>query len=364
MKYRPDVLEVLERFKMWWNQEDFGRCAISILARDYPNFDEPAIELPVDIKDRWLDFDYLKASADRRLRNTVYIAEALPVWDGGYPGHDALPTFLGCDIEFGEDTAWINPIMENGDLEGYDPNDLTIDWEHCNNKWFMYSQKYHAFENECAAGNSMPAMPAMGSTGDLLAHLRTTQRMLLDVVDSPEMVMKFEDRLMTLLLEQYDHYHDIHKDYCYGGSTNWMDLWAPGKHYIVSNDFSYNISTKMFEEIFLNPLLKHIRHLDYSLYHVDGIEAFRHVDMLCSIKELTGLQILPGAGKPSPLHYMDVLKKVQKAGKNLHINIAPDEVETALNNLSSKGLFIETSCTTKEEGMDILKLVEKCSNFY
>jgi len=64
------------------------------------------------------------------------------------------------------------------------------------------------------------------------------------------------------------------------------------------------------------------------------------------------------------LYYMDILKKVQAAGKGLHISIAPEEVAYALDNLSSKGLFINTWCETVEEGYDLLKLTEKYSKFY
>jgi sulfopyruvate decarboxylase TPP-binding subunit len=58
---------------------------------------------------------------------------------------------------------------------------------------------------------------------------------------------------------------------------------------------------------------------------------------------------------------MDVLKKVQKAGKNLHISIPCDEVETALECLSSTGLFIDTRCETEEEARTLLHLAEKWS---
>ena len=105
--------------------------------------------------------------------------------------------------------------------------------------------------------------------------------------------------------------------------------------------------------------------IDYSLYHVDGVEAFRHVDLLCELDRLNGLQILPGAGKPSPLYYMDVLKKVQDHGKNLHIRFPAKELPEALENLSSKGLFIWiTDCHSEEEADALIKYCEKNSRFY
>lgn len=131
-------------------------------------------------------------------------------------------------------------------------------------------------------------------------------------------------------------------------------MWAPGRFYPTSNDFSYMISSKMYEDIFLPAIERQLTVLDHTIYHVDGVDAFRHVDMLCSIPEIDALQILPGAGKPSPLHYMDVLKKVQAAGKKLHISIEANELEYALNNLSSRGLFIATSCEKEEDAKTLL----------
>ena len=359
LAFKPDIIETLERYKMWWNREDFGRCAISIRAWKGGGSEKP--ELPARVGDRWLDFDYLKAAAEYRLSNTEHIAEALPIWDGGYPGHDGMCAFLGCDIEFGPETAWVSPIIEEGELNEHDPNGLMYDFT---NKWWLHSLKYHAFENECAAGKSIPAVAAMGATGDTLAALRTSNKLLYDVLDQPEAVKLFEARLMTLFIELYERYFQTHLPLSFGGSVNWMGLWAPGRFYIPQNDFSYMISPAMFKDLFLEPLIRQIEYLDYSIFHVDGIGVFNHVDMLCSIDKLNALQILPGAGKPSPLYYMNILKKVQSRGKNLHISIPPEEVVPALDNLSSKGLYIDTYCKTPEEGHRLLKLTEAHSRFY
>ncbi len=65
----------------------------------------------------------------------------------------------------------------------------------------------------------------------------------------------------------------------------------------------------------------------------------------------------------SPLDYMDVLKQVQAAGKLLQISIPAREVKDALENLSSKGLYISTSCDT-EEARALLHMAEKESRYY
>jgi len=362
LEYRPDIEETLERYRMWWNREDFGRCAISIIVTKPSSPDNPPVKAPIEVKNRWTDFDYLQALYEQRLKNHVFIAETLPICHlGNYPAWDWQPIFLGCPVTLDELTAWARPIIEEGSLEDYDPNDIKIDPD---NEWWVLSQKYHAFINELSKGKSMPWPPVLGGLGDMLGALRTTNKLLYDIIDTPEAVKQFEERLMTITLEVFEQFYNIHRDCCFGGSVNWLNMWAPGKTYMPQSDFSYMISTKMFEDLFIEQLIHELDYLDYSLYHLDGIGSFRHVDLLCSLGNLNGIQVLPGAGKPSPLHYIDVLKKVQAAGKNLQIDIPPEDVAPALENLSSKGLFIRTWCKNEEDANGLLKLVQNRSKFY
>ena len=79
------------------------------------------------------------------------------------------------------------------------------------------------------------------------------------------------------------------------------------------------------------------------------------------LQRLQALQILPGAGKPSPLHFLDTLRLVQAKGKNLHITIPAGEVESALELLSARGLFVQTHCQTEGEARALLKNAERWS---
>lgn len=260
-------------------------------------------------------------------------------------------------MDLAEETGWVHPIMENGELTDYDYHDCVIKSD---NKWLVFAEKMHRFAAEEAKGKSLPGIQAIGGCGDTLAALRSTNKLLLDVVECPEYVREFELYLMKLWIDVYEKFYGIISETA-EGSICWFPIWASGRFYPAHNDFSYMISPKMFREIFLPALEMQTNYLDYSVYHVDGIGAFGHVDALCELPRLQAFQILPGAGKPSPLNYMDVLKKVQRAGKNLHISISSKEVEAALDNLSSKGLFIDTWCETEEEAKDLLKNAEKWS---
>jgi hypothetical protein len=181
-------------------------------------------------------------------------------------------------------------------------------------------------------------------------------------MDCPDYVREFDLYLMKLWMEVHDTFYQITRESA-EGSTTWpgVNIWSPGRTYFSMCDFSYMISPKMFIDIFLPAIEMQVNYLDHSMYHLDGVGAFAHVDAICGLSKLNGIQVIPGDGKPSALHYMDVLKKIQRAGKNLQIILPPEEVETALQNLSSKGLLITTRCKTEEDARDLLKKAGKLS---
>lgn len=356
MLYKPDWEEAKNRYLAWWSHEVLDRCAIWVTAPKDKVLSEEAPRMPDDPIARWTNLDYIAELNDYAFRHTFYGGEAFPTWSGGYPGHTAIPAFLGCPIELDFNTGWWNPILHEDDLNVCS---LRIDKE---GRWWKFAISLLKRAARESKGKSIPSIGAFGGCGDTLAALRGSDRLLFDVADRPEQVREAEKFLMDMWFKVYDEFYSIIHDAAQG-STCWFGLWSPGKFYAVHNDFSYMISPKMFNEIFLPVIEKQTQFLDHSVYHVDGVSAFAHVPLLCELPRLQALQILPGAGKPSPLHYLETLKYVQHAGKNLHISIPCGEVETALSELSARGLFIATSCETETEARKLLEQAKKWSKY-
>lgn len=352
--YKPDWEEAQQHFLAWWAGEAFGRCALAVTAPKAGAQDMQPPPRPNDPVQRWTDLDYISALNDYIHSTTFYGGEAFPIWNGGYPGHTAIPAFLGCPTTLDMETGWWDPVLTGDD---WDVRTLRLDREGCWWRFTIALLERAAWE---AQGKSIPSIGAFGGCGDTLAALRGTERLLIDVAIEPEKVYQAEMYLMEMWIEVYETFYQIIHEAA-GGSTCWFDLWSPGRFYAAQNDFSYMISPRAFREVFLPAIERQTRYLDHTVYHVDGIGAFNHVPALLELPRLQALQILPGAGKPSPLHYLDILRQVQAAGKNLHISIAPEEVETALNLLSARGLFIATYCKTEEQARYLLKMAEKWS---
>ncbi|MDD4889463.1 MAG: hypothetical protein PHU85_05995 [Phycisphaerae bacterium] len=363
--YKSDWDATADRYRAWWAHENIGRCGLWVTApREKPLEDLAEPVRPPTPEQRWMDLDYIAALNRWSMSRTFYGGEAFPIWSGGYPGHTSHPCYMGCSVDLDFGTGWVNthPALAG---ESLDCSTLKID-ESC--RYYQFQLQLLARGLAESKGRAIVATGAFGGVGDTLAWLRGSDRLLYDLIDRPDEVRRAELYLMEQWIELHSLYYGrLHE--ANGGSAGWYPLWAPGRFYATQNDFAYMISPAHFRTIFLSALERQLAYLDYAVHHVDGIGNFAHVDMLCEIPfaappgkpKLQALQILPGAGKPSPLHWMDVLKKVQRAGKNLHISIPANEVEAALAELSARGLFIATSCKTEGEARQLLRDAERWS---
>ncbi|OIN97278.1 hypothetical protein AUJ66_03770 [Candidatus Desantisbacteria bacterium CG1_02_38_46] len=57
--------------------------------------------------------------------------------------------------------------------------------------------------------------------------------------------------------------------------------------------------------------------------------------------------------------WVSLIKRIQQAGKLVYIDIAPQELETILAEVSPKGLMIITSASSEEEAKELIKKAEK-----
>lgn len=355
LEYKPDWKETKERYTAWWKHEYIGRAAIWVTAPldNPPDLAEPPRH--TSVRQKWYDLEHIDRWNHYTMARTFFGGEALPVWNPGWPGNNGIHVLTGCEFELDEETGWVSgelPLVRDPDFRK-----LRIDLNHPEWRW---TQDMLRFAVERSKGKCLVATGAFGGCGDTLAALRGSEQLLYDCMDRPDWVRGADLHLMGLWIEHFERLYGYVKD-ASEGSTGWFPLWAPGKFYAAQNDFSYMIGPEIFRELFIPSLRRQMDYLDYAIYHVDGIGAYAHVDALCEIERLQAIQILPGDGKPSALHYMDVLKKVQRAGKNLQFYLDPGEVQEALRQLSARGLIIHTWCNTEREARELLANVERWS---
>ncbi len=354
--YKPDWEEARQRYLAWWRGEKLDRCLLWVTAPKADVPPEPSPRPPADLEQRWTDLDYLAAVNDYRHRHTFYGAEAIPIWSTGYPGHATIPTFYGCPFQLAETTGWHSPILQQDSL---DVSGLRLD-RSC--RWWLWGDESLRRAQLASAGKSIPSIHAIFGAGDTLAALRGTERLLYDMMDEPKDVRAAEERLLEDWFAVFEHQVSLVRGQENNYAT-WFALWAPGRFYPMHCDVSYGISPRTFREIYVPVLRRQAENLQQSIYHLDGTGAFHLVEEVCRIEALGGVQVLPGAGRPSPLHYLDVLRTVQRMDKRLHISLPPQELPEALGLLSSRGLCITTEARDESQARSLIDSAARLSRW-
>lgn len=103
------------------------------------------------------------------------------------------------------------------------------------------------------------------------------------------------------------------------------------------------ISEDDFRNFSIPYLKEQTEKIDYTLYHLDGVDAIRHLDALLELKELNAIQWTPGYGQPQggdPRWY-ELYKRILAGGKSVMANwVTLDELEPLLDNVGNQGLHI------------------------
>ena len=72
------------------------------------------------------------------------------------------------------------------------------------------------------------------------------------------------------------------------------------------------------------------------------------------------IQWVPGAGQPRTVEWMDVLQKIQKAGKGLHLyDWHNEEIKRYRKDLKPEGLMFQTWAQTPAEADGLLEFLRK-----
>ena len=343
MLYKPDWEATQERFLAWWAGQVMDRVAMSVTA---PNGQVVRPVTPPE--DPWRlhgDPEYHVQRCESGFAATHYAAEAFPCMTLliGY-------AFLGTPATFTPRTIWLHPVIE-------DPwRDLPV-FDMANPGWQRMAAVVRTLV-EAGRDRWVTTFPTVPTPTDLLSGLRGNQRLCVDMLDRPEWVTLALDYLTGIWTRAYGEL-GVMLETRERGSSAWLPLWSPGRSITLQCDFSCMISAEMFRRFVVPEQQALARWLDNCIYHLDGPGAIHHLDALLEVPEIKGIQWVPGAGQPPPLDWLPLLRRIQSAGKLLHISIAAADVERALEELRPEGLLIATGCASVQEADDLVRLALK-----
>jgi 5-methyltetrahydrofolate--homocysteine methyltransferase len=351
LEFKPDFVEIRERMLAFWQDGDVDRMPLWVTApRREPIPGPPAPPVPDDPFQLWTDQEYRIAAAESGMRQTWYGGEAVPCIQTQL-GPGSLAVHLGARPVFMPTTVWYEPCIEDlstGPDLAYDPQE----------RWWVWTLEFVRKLRKRAAGRYIIAFPDLIENADTLASLRGSQELLMEMVEAPQAVHRYQRQILELYFRYYDELATLMNLPVNGSVFCSFSVWGPGRVCKLQCDMSCMISPQMFRE-FVQPYLRaQCQRLDHTLYHLDGPGATQHLPALLEIEELGGIQWTPGAGAPG-VHdecWWPMYRQVQEAGKRLFLFGVPHhQVLRLRKEFDWRRMILSTYCPTQEEAEELLK---------
>ena len=327
-----ECLEYLDRYS--------PHCASTFLG----NY--PLEQSPIAILDEFIP----------RLESTHYLGDSFPrFWPNFGPG--IVAAFAGAQVQPAWDTTWFTP-RQVGPLPALR---VEADWT---NPWWLRVHEFTQAVVDCWGTQLAVGLTDLGGNLDILASLRDTRLLLMDLVKSPAEIDRLVGETTRLWLECYERLNNLIAPAGHG-STCWGPLWAPGGGYMLQSDFAYMISPQMFTRFVLPDLEACTAALDHAFYHLDGKGQLVHVDALLSLPRLRGIQWVPGYGKPPCEEWLPLLKQIREAGKLCQVTVSPQGAWQIMRGLGGKGFcfVIDEPQLTPAEGEELIKLLRNTGQY-
>ena len=253
-----------------------------------------------DIVDRW----------DCELSRMAFHGDSFPVvWPNLGPG--VLAAFVGGVAEPARDTVWFHPKAdaELADLRmTYDPG----------NVWLRRVKDICRAAADRWQGLVQVSMTDLGGSLDVVATFRPGTQLLTDLYDHSGDVKRQTWEAHRLWWRCFDEIDAVMRP-VNPGYSSWANIYSEAPFYMLQCDFSYMIGPEMFDEFVLPELTASCRRLENAFYHLDGVGELPHLDSLLGIRELKGIQWVPGEGRPGVTEWPHVYRKIRDAGKLIQV---------------------------------------------
>jgi hypothetical protein len=342
---------IQQRYEAWWQCEVVDRVLIGITA---PRCEVPEETVaPDDLFDYWMNPERAVARVERHLAATYFCGDAFPVAQpvgGGFVA--ALAAFLGSPVRLIDTrTSWSGHIIDDWATRpafAFDPA----------NEWWQRVARLLAAGAEHAAGRYFVSVPDLNGPGEVLARLRGTAPLAIDLLENPDAVLEAMPEINQAWYRCWQACNGVIHQHV-GGYVFWMGMWSELPATDLQTDFSIMISKPQFDRFFLPFVEEQTRLVQRTAYHLDGPGAVRHLDSLLDLPRLNAIQWVPGAGAPPVSYWLPLLRRIQAGGKGLWLWAEPWEVPILLGELEPEGLCIKTHCATPAEADDLLALTER-----
>ena len=310
---KPDFEQTARRFEAWWHGEVVDRPPVCLHARGTGRAAAPVPPHHASLRERWLDVEYNVSSAIARLEAASFLGDSLPVY---YPnvGPEITATLLGCELEFSATTSWSLPIIESLD-SWRDVIGRPLDFD--NPYWRAVEQMTDAALERCD-GRFIVGIVDLHDNYDTMAALRDPQQLCIDLMENRDLIRDVGRDLTRVFKGAFNRQYNRVAEHGMG-STTWTAMYHQGPAYLPSCDFWCMVGPDIARELILPDIREEMTVLDRSLFHLDGPDALRHLDLLLELPELDAVQWVYGAGNGPASKWIDVYRRVVEAGKSVQV---------------------------------------------
>jgi len=305
-----DFPKTAERFEAWWHGELIDRAVVSPgVKQEWQQ--PPAHSTHPSVEARWFDVDYQLDRAITRLEQTAWLGDALPVVNPNI-GPELTTALLGAELSFSETTSWAEHFIESPDQ-----------WEQISQCTPGFDNRYWRFietmTREALARNDgryLVGLADLHGSFDMLSGVRDPQMLCMDLIDCPDAVRAAAMHAADVFVQGLQCNHDLLGGQ---GSTTWTAMYHRGLAYIPSCDFWCMVSPDDAAELILPTIQREMQPMDRSLFHLDGPDALRHLDLLLEMPGLDAVQWVYGAGNGPAARWIDVYQKILAAGRSVQV---------------------------------------------
>ena len=270
-------------------------------------------------------------------------------------GAGVLAAYLGSKPRIKSNTVWFEYPLDWNRLA-----ELRLD---PHNEWWRYTVEIIKTSGEICNNNFIIANTDLGGILDVAASLRGIKQILKDMWLHSAKLHRLLSNILEIWHQSYEYLHNLIQQYS-PGSSAWLPIWSPKRYYPIQCDYSYMLSPSLYDE-FVHPyLIEQCRRLDHVIYHLDGIGELPHLDKILSIPNLSGIQWVPGEGKPDCFSeiWLDIYTKILEKDKHLILYTQDHWKIPSFLKLLPKDklhlLLIQTTCPNPKEMENLLNEIK------
>lgn len=358
IRYKDNCEETAHYWRAYWAGEVLDRPLVCMSCAGE------------DTKAYWADTSYrrknmlrtdediiaLLADFEKQAAGRKWLGESVPLLPYDL-GADMYAAFFGAHLCVSEDprvdTAWVQPLVKDDGWDSFTPQIL-------HGPDSIYDRYMHMLSvaREYAAGKFLISAPDCHSNMDAISALRGPQNICYDLIDCPDDVM----RALRGVQQYYGAFwHDVRETAGFGqtGQSGWIPAYCDEDFAVVQCDFLALIGTEHGRKFVYPELEKEIACHRHVIYHLDGPDCLKHLDAILGMKGVDAIQWVPGDGQPRSLEWMEVLHKIQAAGKGLWIyDWSPEEIKKHFKELRPEKLFFSTGVSSEQEADELLKYMK------